>query len=268
MSNETYWKELREGREKAGIDLEQISKNTKIGVNILENIEAGNFSDLSETYMRLFLKAYAAETGNNFEELLANTPYSKEREIQKIYALKDTASKDMGDPFKNMGKGFSSKTRPIYIFLTIIVLIFLIYIGKQVMPESDVAGNNNIIDTFQVSSTVVDSNTINNTIDSANTIVSFQTPDSIPDNFSFPMTVMLFPSENIIYRIVKEDDIPREEFLQNDVEHSFTVDKGFDLTVYKANKCTISMNSTILPSTNEEQIKYNISNTGILSVIK
>lgn len=265
MTKEEFWQQIKSEREEKGISLETISENTKIGIQILENIEEGNFEELSETYMRLFIKAYARETGNDFQTLLDNTPYSRVRDIHKIYSEKKIAdhsgsNKDIVD-----NSGFSSRTRPLYIFITVMILLFVIYIGKQVMPDAVPDEQQTIIDTFEVNDQSVP--VIDKDPDKLSNGGEINAPSpSVPDSIQLPVTVTLFPGDNIIYRLIVEGDIPREEMLQKDVEHSFSVDTSFTLTVYKAASCQVNLNNVVLPPAKNDQLRINVDQNGQLSL--
>ena len=58
-----FYKNLKKLREEKGISLEDINKRTKINITILKSLENGEFAEISETYLRLFIRAYAAEIG-------------------------------------------------------------------------------------------------------------------------------------------------------------------------------------------------------------
>ena len=53
-----FGKALKQLRESKNIDLEQISSFTKVSINDLNNLEAGNFSFTSMIYIKLFLREY------------------------------------------------------------------------------------------------------------------------------------------------------------------------------------------------------------------
>lgn len=65
-----FIEEYREYREQQSITLSEISERTKINVKFLEAIEEGNFELLPETYIRLFLRAYANEIGVDPDEAI------------------------------------------------------------------------------------------------------------------------------------------------------------------------------------------------------
>ncbi|MFQ6674507.1 MAG: helix-turn-helix domain-containing protein, partial [Fidelibacterota bacterium] len=75
-----FYTELKNLREKQGIDLQEVANRTKINMSYLEDVEKGDFSFLLHVYVRLFLRAYAVEIGadpddalNQLEIHLSNT---------------------------------------------------------------------------------------------------------------------------------------------------------------------------------------------------
>ncbi len=277
MSNEEFWKSVKEARVKQDISLETISRNTKIGIQILENIESGDFSNLSETYMRLFLKAYARETGNDYDQLLENAPFSRDRDTQKIYSLqniddeKQYAASIANVKHEKVGGFNARKARPMYIIITILVALFVIYIGKQVISESETENKPNLIDSFQVvaqdSITTADSSQNTASLSENLSATKEAETEAITTDYSFPVTVNLFPTANIIYRLVINGETPKEELIQKDKDHSFTVNKSFVLTVYNVKNCSISLNSVLLPHSTKERLKFGIDADGHLNIL-
>ncbi|HMA62542.1 MAG TPA: helix-turn-helix transcriptional regulator [bacterium] len=70
MSENQFYKKLKQKRQELGYNLEQISENTKIDIKFLRAIEEGDFEILPSTYIKLFLKSYAEELGINAQEIL------------------------------------------------------------------------------------------------------------------------------------------------------------------------------------------------------
>ena len=70
MSENQFYKKLKQKRQELGYNLEQISENTKIDIKFLRAIEEGNFDILPSTYIKLFLKSYAEELGISAPEIL------------------------------------------------------------------------------------------------------------------------------------------------------------------------------------------------------
>jgi hypothetical protein len=71
-----FYKELKELRVEAGINLEEIHSRTKISLEALRSIESGQFNKLPRTYIRLFVRAYANEIGADDAKAL--------RELEKV----------------------------------------------------------------------------------------------------------------------------------------------------------------------------------------
>jgi len=62
-------KELKSAREFQEMSLEQVTAITKINVRFLENIEEGRWSFLPPTYVKVFIRAYAAAVGIQKDKL-------------------------------------------------------------------------------------------------------------------------------------------------------------------------------------------------------
>ena len=62
--------ELKQEREIRNIKLEDIADRTKINIDFLKSIEAGNFNFLPDTYVRYFLKSYLQQLGRNIDKYL------------------------------------------------------------------------------------------------------------------------------------------------------------------------------------------------------
>ena len=65
-----FYKELKELRLEEGIELEDIHNRTKISLAALRAIESGQFSQLPQIYIRLFVRAYANEIGADENQIL------------------------------------------------------------------------------------------------------------------------------------------------------------------------------------------------------
>ena len=66
---EPFFHDLKQLRVAQGITLADISSKTRINQRFLEALEAGEFTFLPHTYIRLFLRSYCQEIGSNFEEV-------------------------------------------------------------------------------------------------------------------------------------------------------------------------------------------------------
>ncbi len=71
MTLQEFGASLREQRERAKVTLTDISAYTRINQKFLEAIESGQFSVLPRTYIRAFLREYAAAIEADGEEIVA-----------------------------------------------------------------------------------------------------------------------------------------------------------------------------------------------------
>ena len=67
---DAFCHELKRAREARGISLSQISDATMIGIHFLEAIEHGNITILPQTYVRAFIREYAAAIGLNPDDVM------------------------------------------------------------------------------------------------------------------------------------------------------------------------------------------------------
>ena len=88
-NSEPFYIQLKTNRENQKITLDEISKRTKINVAFLESIENGHFEILPKTYVRLFLKSYAIEIGEN------PTKTIEEYEIHSYGKIKPKSEKNL-----------------------------------------------------------------------------------------------------------------------------------------------------------------------------
>lgn len=133
-----FYEELKKRRESLNITLEQVSNKTKINIEILKSFEAGDFSVLPYTYVRLFLKTYAEELRLNPDEILKaleNYIHPK-KEVPEEERNRNNFLKS---PTKNESRPVKKNRNIAAITVIIVVVIFLISILKQVLMEQEVA---------------------------------------------------------------------------------------------------------------------------------
>ena len=143
MSN--FFKDLKDLRIESGIDLEEIHSRTKISLEALRAIESGQFDALPQTYIRLFVRAYANEIGadenstlSELDKFLAGkskvgsqTKSNKtNQEIKKVVEKKDV---DQIKPSSVNSKNI--RTDMIKGFALLSILVFSIYIIRQINKE-------------------------------------------------------------------------------------------------------------------------------------
>lgn len=100
-----FFENLKEVREKKKISLEIISKRTRIALDKLQDIEAGNLDKLSPGYDRIFFKRYLKEIGEDKEEVWNdfNLFFGKSSNIsyQAKEKTKTTANEKQAEPEKH-----------------------------------------------------------------------------------------------------------------------------------------------------------------------
>ena len=142
-----FYKELKELRLKAGIDLEEIHNRTKISLAALRAIENGQFSQLPHTYIRLFVRAYANEIGADEDqtlkelekflnkELMAHKEKQPTNNPQEI--IQGTQNK-LIDPLKHSSISKKNiRTDMVKGIALLSILIFSIYIIRQINKEEE-----------------------------------------------------------------------------------------------------------------------------------
>ena len=140
------YKNLKTLRKGKGISLEDINKRTKINISTLKAIESGDFSDLTSTYQRLFIRAYAAEIGANPEDIIKNLEESVELKRKPVDQEKDAIEESIPKPtIKKDSIEISSNNRSakhmrkdiIMGSVLIAILIFAIYIIRSINEEKE-----------------------------------------------------------------------------------------------------------------------------------
>ena len=141
----SFYKDLKDLRMEAGIDLEEIHNRTKISLEALRAIESGQFGELPQTYIRLFVRAYANEIGADENSTLSeldkflsekskvdNKTESKKsyQEIKKVAEKKDI---DQIKPSSTTSKNIRTDT--VKGFALLGILIFSIYTIRQINKE-------------------------------------------------------------------------------------------------------------------------------------
>jgi len=149
-------KKLKALRREQKIDLAAIEKRTKINLEYLKAIESGKFEVMPSTYIRLFLKAYCVEIGAD--------PVDAMRQMDILLGVEDSETipiPEVETPIEENGEPNES-TKKIAMDLPphemrsdwvkgvtmIVVLIFSIYIVKQIVSNkpSQVFDNNAVLE--------------------------------------------------------------------------------------------------------------------------
>ena len=141
----SFYKDLKDLRIESGIDLEEIHNRTKISLEALRAIESGQFDELPQTYIRLFVRAYANEIGadenstlselNKFlaEESKIDSQTESNKTYQDIKKVAEKKDVDQIKPSSTTSKNIRTDTVKGFALLSI--LIFSIYTIRQINKE-------------------------------------------------------------------------------------------------------------------------------------
>ena len=137
-----FYKNLKALREEQGISLDEIQERTKINKSILELIENGQFEKLNSTYLRLFIRAYCNEIGENPDDAIDNLERFinyKSLPIEKIKSDKSISKKSSTDISNKIvdNKRSAKNIRSDIIkgSILVVILIFAIYIIRVINVE-------------------------------------------------------------------------------------------------------------------------------------
>ena len=150
-----FYKELKELRLERKITLEEINSRTKISLEALKSIERGQFNQLPNTYLRLFIRAYATEIGvkpeqilSQLEKFLNDDSFSIKLKLDSIEKLQEQpTSNDSEKTLLNtvnedqlivIKTSKNIRTDTIKGIILVFVLIFSIYIIRQINSEEAV----------------------------------------------------------------------------------------------------------------------------------
>ena len=141
----SFYKDLKDLRIESGIDLEEIHNRTKISLEALRAIESGQFDELPQTYIRLFVRAYVNEIGADENSTLieldkflkekskVNSQTESKNTYQEIKRVSEKKDMDQIKPSSATSKNI--RTDMVKGFALLSILIFSIYIIRQINKE-------------------------------------------------------------------------------------------------------------------------------------
>jgi len=166
-----FFEKYRRMRKSQKIDLADIENRTKINVKYLKAIESGNFDEIQQPYLRLFLKAYITEIGadpdvalselTEFQLQMEGTPKTETNTVEEKVAKKESQkeikkpeekkekkeSKNFGEQIetpssvvKEDKKQLSISPNLIKGILFIVAWILIIIVIRYVTIESETDG--------------------------------------------------------------------------------------------------------------------------------
>ena len=229
-------KKLKALRREQKIDLAAIEKRTKINLEYLKAIESGKFEVLPSTYIRLFLKAYCVEIGTDPVDALRqlNILLDAEEPVAISVSAEETSVEENDEP--------DDGTEPIAMdppphemrsdwlkgATMIVLLIFSIYIVKQIVSEQqpEASGNNAIIKSTV--EPITDFELINDYIlDKTNT----GSLEVNPPN----QAKIISQKEQVWFRTETDSALPIENILHNGQQDNFRFVERFDILINPTN---------------------------------
>ena len=241
-------KKLKALRREQKIDLAAIEKRTKINLEYLKAIESGKFEVLPSTYIRLFLKAYCVEIGAD--------PIDAMRQMDILLGVEDSETIPILEteiPAEENGEPNES-TETIAMDLPphemrsdwvkgvtmIVILIFSIYIVKQIVSnnQSQVLDNNAVIE--QTLEPITDFELINDyVLDKTNT-------GSLEVDPPYQAKIVARKAQ-VWFRTETDSALPIENILHKEQQDYFRFVKRFDILINPTNNVDLYWSGQRVP---------------------
>ena len=246
MSN--LHKKLKALRREQKIDLAAIEKRTKINLEYLKAIESGKFEVLPSTYIRLFLKAYCIEIGADPVDALSQMNIllgDEEPEALPIAAeeipVEENGESDEGTETIAMDHPpHEMRSDWVKGAAMIILLIFSIYIIKQIVSEQppQVSGNNAVVESTV--EPITDIELINDfVIDKTNTGSLDVDPPYLAKIVSRKAQVW--------FRTETDSALPIENILHNGQQDNFRFVERFDILINPTTNVDLYWSGQLVP---------------------
>ena len=241
-------KKLKALRREQKIDLAAIEKRTKINLEYLKAIESGKFEVLPSTYIRLFLKAYCVEIGAD--------PVDAMRQMDILLGVEDSEAIPIPEveiPVEENSEPDKS-TETITMDLPphemrsdwvkgvtmIVVLIFSIYIVKQIVSNkpSQVFDNNAVLE--QTVEPITDFELINDyVLDKTNT-------GSLVVDPPYQAKIVARKAQ-VWFRTETDSALPIENILHKEQQDHFRFVRRFDILINPTNNVDIYWSGQMVP---------------------
>ena len=241
-------KKLKALRREQKIDLAEIEKRTKINLEFLKAIESGKFEVLPKTYIRLFLKAYCVEIGADPVDALRQMNIllgDEELETLPIAAeeipVEENGESDEGTETIAMDHPpHEMRSDWVKGAAMIILLIFSIYIIKQIVSEQppQVSGNNAVVESTV--EPITDIELINDfVIDKTNTGSLDVDPPYLAKIVSRKAQVW--------FRTETDSALPIENILHNGQQDNFRFVERFDILINPTTNVDLYWSGQLVP---------------------
>ena len=241
-------KKLKALRREQKIDLAEIEKRTKINLEFLKAIESGKFEVLPSTYIRLFLKAYCIEIGADPVDALRQMNIllgDEEPEALPIAAeeipVEENGESDEGtETIATDHPPHEMRSDWVKGAAMIILLIFSIYIIKQIVSEQppQVSGNNAVVESTV--EPITDIELINDfVIDKTNTGSLDVDPPYLAKIVSRKAQVWV--------RTETDSALPIENILHNGQQDNFRFVERFDILINPTTNVDLYWSGQLVP---------------------
>ena len=248
-------KKLKALRREQKIDLAAIEKRTKINLEYLKAIESGKFEVLPSTYIRLFLKAYCVEIGADPVDALrqmnillgADEPELIPVTAEKTLAEENGESNDGAEPIALDPPHHEVRSDWLKGAAMIVLLIFSIYIVKQIVSEQppQTSGNNAVVESTV--EPITDFELINDyVLDKTNT-------GSLEVNPPYQAKIVSQKAQ-VWFRTETDSALPIENILHNGQQDNFHFVERFDILINPTNNVALYWSGQLV--TNLESTPY------------
>lgn len=142
-SQELFYLSLKKKRESQGIEIDEISEQTKINPKYFIEFEKGNFDILPQVYTRLFLRSYAIEIGYDPQKVLEEFEIHTTGKIKPKNIIKVTPKKNNTENGNDIEESFFpedliniNQKKIIGIVIAIVVLILLVWKLREITTDT------------------------------------------------------------------------------------------------------------------------------------
>ena len=241
-------KKLKALRREQKIDLAAIEKRTKINLEYLKAIESGKFEVLPSTYIRLFLKAYCVEIGADpvdamrQMDILLGVEGSETIPIPEV----ETPIEENSEPNESTEKiamdlpPHEMRSDWVKGVIMIVVLIFSIYIVKQIVSNkpSQVFDNNAVLE--QTVELITDFELINDyVLDKTNT-------GSLEVDPPYQAKIVARKAQ-VWFRTETDSALPIENILHKEQQDHFRFVRRFDILINPTNNVDLYWSGQRVP---------------------
>ena len=243
----TIGEKLRQARERKGLDIGQVQKQTHIHSTVLIALEDGRCDEiLTPTYVRGFLKKYAYYLGLDATQLLKEyaSLHGDEPESQNII---------LGTPEKNSGIDWSILLRYARIIFILILVFFLAtFLWRKVTSSKKARPKNVKVAKHKMAVTVAPAKISPQKKVAQKSILVKQADVKIVKPFNLVMKV----NEPVWVEATKDGVLLFKRFLPKGTVESFSADESIVLYVARAEAIELVLDGKSLGSPGSGLVKH------------